>query len=174
MKRCPFCAEEIQDQAIVCRFCGRDLPSGKGRQDEARAGRWSLPVGAWGAIAALTGGVVLFIASVIPYVRAKSMTFRVVDFSGPTLGWVGRAFEAWLPPIAIVAAGLYLLTARATRRRAAAGFVLGVAIASTALAVGTVLEIMAVKADMEAGSVMLLAGGAVALVAGVALVFEKE
>jgi len=39
MKRCPFCAEQIQDEAIVCRFCNRDLRVAEGRADWRAAGQ---------------------------------------------------------------------------------------------------------------------------------------
>lgn len=34
MKKCPFCAEEIQDDALVCRYCGRELVKTKPAQIE--------------------------------------------------------------------------------------------------------------------------------------------
>ena len=45
MKKCPFCAEEIQDEAIVCKHCGMNVKTGT-RSATAGERKWSPGVAA--------------------------------------------------------------------------------------------------------------------------------
>jgi hypothetical protein len=38
-RKCPFCAEIIKSEAIVCRYCGRDLPASESHGEDKRTMR---------------------------------------------------------------------------------------------------------------------------------------
>jgi hypothetical protein len=99
MKKCPYCAEEIQDEAIKCRYCGEYLAKSES-QDAGLQKEKDHPLGCLGFLGILffiIFGSILFVSIITSIVDlfTKDSTSEKTSYSGKDSyrGYKGRTYR---------------------------------------------------------------------------------